>query len=75
MFAKCVDLVLPPRPRQSSESIRSFVLLLARTDECGVESRAYVRLEVALCAWLMPPRFYRIKFSRKKSFLSFKSQE
>lgn len=75
MFARYIDLALPPRARQSSESICSFVLLLARTNECRVESRAYVRLELALCAWLMPPRFYRIKFSHKKSFLSFKSQE
>lgn len=39
-----------------------------------LESWVYFRLELALCAWLMPLHFYRIKFNHKKSFLSSKSQ-
>lgn len=40
----------------------------------GLESWAPFRLELALCAWLIPLHFYRIKFNHKKSFLSFKNQ-
>lgn len=69
VFARCVDPAPPHRPRQSSpESVHSSSVLFVE----GLESWAYFRLELALCAWLMPLHFYKIKLHHKESFLSYK---